>query len=437
MGEAPRDEAACRAEVAALTALAHAMLDHAPYAAAEIKPWLRHAADGRDPHGVEDLFRDLRRRWLRAAHDAANAHQRSPRAEETTRLPSGAPLEFGYERELDPAQLERRAAAFLPAPNDYDARHLVFSSGQSALLALLLTAGGEARHRPLRVAHVGSYFETGELLKLFGAEIVTAGDGEPAIGRCDLAILEPVYLKERFACLDPVRLRSALAQSGCPPLIAVDTTLSHRCFSIDRLTELVPHGCTVVRISSLLKLDQAGFELANAGLLSIYASRADGRLDGLATRLETARGITGTSLDFAGACALDVPWLFDGAASDAYAAAVFANNARLAGALAGGSGWAVTHPAFDCPQQKWAVAPYVVVRLRDPSRSFDVAAAIERETERGGLAFWRGGSFGFRTHRFDVVEPAGEEPFLRFAMGASDVSRDEAIALVATMLSTV
>lgn len=69
-----------------------------------------------------------------------------------------------------------------------------------------------------------------------------------------------------------------------------------------------------------------------------------------------------------------------------------------------------------------AVAPFCLVHLK----SGDIAAYRTLETRIGeavaerGLLFDRGGSFGFRGHRYEVVEPTPDRgaPFLRIAMGA-------------------
>ena len=50
-----------------------------------------------------------------------------------------------------------------------------------------------------------------------------------------------------------------------------------------------------------------------------------------------------------------------------------------------------------------------------------LADRLDREAEARGLLIERGGSFGFRGHRYEVIEPeTGEPPFLRVALGARD-----------------
>lgn len=83
-------------------------------------------------------------------------------------------------------------------------------------------------------------------------------------------------------------------------------------------------------------------------------------------------------------------------------------------------------------------APYCAFRL---ARGADVGALkafadrLERQAKARGLLFERGGSFGFRGHRYDVIEPETDEPpFLRVAMGArDDRSCHGVIALIAEL----
>lgn len=423
-------------EMRALADIARSLASHAPFAADEMTQWgtgadaEAAAADGR---ACEAAATELRRLWLRLSHDAAHAHFRSPCSDDATHLPSGAPVEFGYERELDPQRLEARAARFAPAPDGWTGRHLLLSSGQAALSAVLTAASADLDGRPLRVAHCGGYFETVELLRLTGAKIVATEVGDAGTAEADLAILEPVYLRERFACLDPVRLAASFRTHGYPRLVLIDATLSHSRFPPSALTAALPRDadCTVMRMSSLLKLDQAGLELAAAGLLSVFGHGP--AAETMAERLGKIRATVGAGLAFADMCALDVPFVFDAAFARRYSDAVFAHNARLALALREESAFEAVHPALDCDGSPWAVAPYVVLRPKEGGA--DACRALAEElaatAEAAGIALRQGGSFGFRTHRFDVVEPEGEPAFLRVAMGASDVCLEDAITLVA------
>jgi len=75
----------------------------------------------------------------------------------------------------------------------------------------------------------------------------------------------------------------------------------------------------------------------------------------------------------------------------------------------------VSHPALTA-----GGAPYCAFQLRDASPAdYDALdAEIADEARRRNLLLARGGSFGFRGHRYEIVKPeTGEPPFLRVALG--------------------
>ena len=130
---------------------------------------------------------------------------------------------------------------------------------------------------------------------------------------------------------------------------------------------------------------------------------------------------TGLTLDELSA--LSAPWFLDRAYVDAYTTAIFANNRLLAQSI--GSESAVfgphCHPSRSTPG---AAAPFCALQLCEasPARYRRLAEIVERQSEQRGLLLTKGGSFGFRGHRFELIEPApGQgDPFLRIAMGWRD-----------------
>jgi hypothetical protein len=117
--------------------------------------------------------------------------------------------------------------------------------------------------------------------------------------------------------------------------------------------------------------------------------------------------------------ALEAPWFLDRNHADKYQAAVFANNALLANALANEKTIfeTVAHPILDCG---CGVAPFCVLSLKDKSRQANarLEQSIKEYSRRRQILFEQGGSFGFRGHRFEVMQPDDETaPFLRVAIG--------------------
>lgn len=358
---------------------------------------------------AEAFARSLRALWLDAAARDASSVYRSPTAHETQRIGRNHDA-FGYERDLQPETLERRCAGFFPPPPaGWRQDHILFSSGQAAMTTALMSLGRhiETEKAVLRIAHRGAYFETRDLIRSlpFATEATFAQTA-------DIVVAEPVSCDGQFHQIDTSKLLSA-----APNAVIFDTTLLGRNDRVDAyLAALQPGGKQVVlRVTSCLKLFQGGFELANAGLLSIYT--AHGSVHGLGDKLRRMRTLTGSGLHLVDTIALEAPWVFDAGYTDAYAAAIFDNNARLAQAVhrTNTRFEPVTHPSFG-----GGAAPYCVFRLRDasPDRYDALDREIAAEASRRKLNFVRGGSFGFRAHRYEVVKPeTGEPSFLRIALG--------------------
>jgi hypothetical protein len=98
---------------------------------------------------------------------------------------------------------------------------------------------------------------------------------------------------------------------------------------------------------------------------------------------------------------------------------VFAHNRRLAEAVARANPRfaEASHPSLLQPD---ADAPYCAFRLqtKDPAAYDGLETRIKEEAQRRRIRFEKGGSFGFRGHRYEAVKPEDGEPFLRVAMGA-------------------
>jgi hypothetical protein len=317
--------------------------------------------------------------------------------------------------------------------------------GQGAINCLLLALAprGANPANPPRVRHLGGYFETEELLAMMNShgmirELPMEGDDH-----ADVLILEPVYF-DRDANVHRLDMTAALKRhcataEGCPSLVIVDSTLVGPCFDLD---PLLPQQLTcseaghlLVRMSSGLKLDQAGLELANVGLASLY--RREGQIFALdpAEKLKKARTLTGAGLGFDALGALQAPWFLDREHARGYAEAVFESNALLARRLADVEGLfsQVSHPSLG--SDSGAAAPFVLIQLEDdrPENYKKLEEVIAREAKARKLRFDKGGSFGFRGHRYEAILPqAGEiTPFLRVALGARQGwSRDGIIELL-------
>ena len=390
---------------------------------------------------LDDLATGLRKICLQIANLHAISVYCSPPDHETPQTSEEHPLDFGYERDIHPVELEKRAAASALSARGWSARHLLFSSGQSALQAILVVARRlVASDKSCSLLHFGSYFETEELITLLaGAGLFNPCQRQGArveARGADIVIYEPIHStpEGQVKAIDQrQRLKNACGLYA-PKAIICDSTLCRQRFGYRELLEdvlgLDPAPLVIV-FRSGLKLDQAGLELANVGIVTIFgkvAAKKDAA-GAFATELRQIRTLTGSGLRFEDINALSVPW-FLGPKSDGYADRVFANNARVAEHVETRSGLVLSHPGRKDPEK---VAPFSFLQMpgKRGAAYRQLEDIIDDEARRRGILLQRGGSFGFRGHRFQAIVPERGSPFIRLAIGSrNDASRDKIIEML-------
>jgi hypothetical protein len=321
-------------------------------------------------------------------------------------------VSFGYEREIDVSVLERRTEGSATAEAGWSTDTVLFRSGQAALACILqfaITHWG--RDGALSVVHAGSYFETASLLKAWPQRVLLQLPKPSASVPTDLVLAEPVWCDGLFACTDrpPAASRALI----------LDTTLSGPDYDLGPV--LRETQCPIViAYRSGLKIDQAGLELANVGIVQVHRR---GDVATISNGLREIRGLVGAGLTLDEMSALSAPWFMEGAYARRYVRAIMAHNRALAQAIGKES------PVFAAPCHPslcddGGEAPFCALVLRKPSIEAYRALEkhIEHECRRRGLVMTKGGSFGFRGHRFELIEPApGQgQPFLRVALGWRD-----------------
>jgi hypothetical protein len=392
---------------AELLGIASSMEGAVPQLAERLGLWRDFLAKGTkaavSPLASEDILeqatRAIRHIWLQAAASSTSKSYRSPTEDERTVTPAGRFHDFGYERDLQPDALERRCEKFFAVPpSGWPQDHVLFSSGQAAMTAVL-TLLCSRQDGALTLRHAGCYFETVNLLALFAGRFKSVS-GQDA----DVVVAEPVSCDgANFGTVSLAQLATH-ASSGPTQSIVVDSTLAGLDDGLNDLLSNFPPDREVFRVHSGLKLFQAGLELADVGIVSVYgASSRDA--------LRRIRTLQGAGLRFADVAALELPLFLDPGATRRHEDAVFAHNRALAHAARG-------NPAFDV-SYPWDTrrAPFVTINLRDASACENLDERIYDEARTRGLVFDKGGSFGFRGHRFETVWPEGGPPFLRVAMG--------------------
>jgi hypothetical protein len=279
----------------------------------------RHLGGGNDwlaqERQLDSAAMTLRRTWLGVAHRPGDATLKSPQAGYIAHVACGSDVSFGYERDIDVALLEQRKG-YLQAPAGWNADLVLFRSGQAALACLIHFAAARwGKTGPLTVTHGGAYFETASLLASWPQRMIRQLDRAES---ADIVIAEPVWCDGEFGC--------GRSLPSARHALILDITMAGPSYDLARHLGDCP---LVIAYSSGLKLDQAGLELANAGIVRVL-SRDD---TAAGDELRQLRGLTGAGLTLDELSALSAPWFMDRAYADRYTAAIFANNRALAQAI--------------------------------------------------------------------------------------------------------
>jgi len=390
---------------------------------------------------LTSLTGELRRLWLAAASARSESTTPAPETRAMSRpLRPSSNLYLVHSRDSDraPNVLERRCPE-MPAASEWAADHIVFSSAQGALASVLYWAIGQGFWNAAQAPHLtfaGSNLDTQALLDGINAAGLTWGraknvgalskDAGPA---SRVILIEPAFCDESANVMSIAAFHKTWRKTLAiePTLIILDTTLTGPLFPIGELLESLEETSApiVVNLRSGAELDQAGLELANVGIASIFRHKStNAKTHDFSACLRKTRATVGAALTADHAAALEVPWFLDRDYFRRYSLAVFDNNARLADDLAGGGRLFanVLHPQFARSRCRWAQAPYTLLKLHEPSP--ENYAFLERviafESRRRGIFFDHGKGFGYRGHRFQAITPAPGRgaPFLRVAMGA-------------------
>ena len=436
----------CERERLQLSELGAKAVSHVPRAQLTFKNWLNAVARLNEAActtfsaeaALASLTTEFRRLWLTVAHEASDL-------EAKLTSPGNTQTHFRDDGETEPIALENRCTANAQKPIGWCSEHVLFSSAQGALASILLWAQEESFWCVDQSAHLtfaGASCETKDLLDVLrttGLSWSEPGKTDPVIEGTSrpsrVILIEPVFFDEGVNVFNIAefqrvwRNHCAASHTSAPILIVLDTTLLGAQFPLEELLEglVGSKAPTLITVRSGMRLDQAGLELANVGIVSVYRPESEiAHTKQIADRLRTIRSSTGVGLTLDETAALDAPWFLDRDHAKHYAKAVFQNNALLAAALSNSHQLfrQVLYPNFADASSLWAKAPYSVLRLREPSaENYDtLARIIAYECAHRNLLFDRGGGFGLRGHRYDIITPATEacEPFLRIAMGARD-----------------
>jgi len=420
---------------------------------------------------LEDLALQFRSIWMKIAFEHTGHHLKSPLKGDDVIFPLGQKSEMNYERIVMPTAIERRFKTYTPRTKGWAPAHLLFRSGMGAIVSLFQNLRPHffsEDHEQIIVDFFGGYFETQRAFDLFSSPLITfrrhetGNDLLDAVDKGDghVLFIEPVSYDWDMEVLDLKRLVASLNKRTRPPeMIVIDTTIVGHTFPMQSFLNALPDPAppVVVQISSGLKLDQEGLELSNAGLFTLFCkddSKAAETVQRFLKRLSGNRKINGTNLSSFEIAALDAPWFMNRKRFVEHSQAIFRNNEKLARALSpvvasvGGIFERVSHPSLsDAADLPWAVAPFVVFHFRE---AFDhdqthvrITETLLKHSSRDGLSFFGTGmSFGFRSHRFEIIKPetilhpkGTAKGLLKVAMGSRNGPMASAVTELLTNLA--
>jgi len=420
---------------------------------------------------LERFSLELRAIWLQIAHEHTDQHLKSPLKGQKMTLPLGQSFDLTYERLMLPTAIEARCKRYRPAIPGWAAGHLLFRNGMAAITSLLQCIRPYffgRNHPPIAVDFFGGYFETQRTFDMLSSPLMTfqrypkSDDFLDAVevNEADVLFVEPVSYDWDMEVLELDRLYSALRKrQSQPKMIVVDTTIVGHTFPLHEFLKALPGDPppVVVQISSGLKLDQEGLELSNAGILSIYGHETAVKtfpVNRLLSKLSGSRKINGAGLSAYETALLDTPWFLNPKRFADHSNAVFQNNKTLAVTLSAiieasdGIFEKVSHPSLSAASHlPWAAAPFVVFHFRE---AFDHESTHARVTEtllkhssRDGIGFFGTGmSFGFRSHRFEIIKPekilhpkGTAKGLLKVAMGSRNGPMASAVTELLTNLA--
>jgi hypothetical protein len=387
-----------------------------------------------DEAELDRLSLEMRTIWMQIAHDHTGHHLKSPLVDETVILPLGQTHNLQYERLFMPRALERRCKSYRPQIRGWASSHLLFRSGMAAISSIIQNIQAfffSHGQRKIMVDFFGGYFETQRVFDLHGSSLLTfrrhaaGSDLYDAVAQSDGDVLffEPVSYDWDMEVVDlDILIASIGKRRRALDMIVVDTTIVGDRFPMQKFLSALPRDAApiIAHISSGLKLDQEGLELANVGIVTLYCRQVDpiaNTAEKFFRQLSGHRKVNGTGLSTYEAAALDVPWFLNINRFSEHCRAVFENNIRLAHALVptiqsnDGIFERVSHPGLSSSAHlSWAVAPFVAIHFKERFDHEDthqrVLAILLENAAIDGINFLGGGmSFGFRGHRFEIIMP--------------------------------
>lgn len=427
----------------------------APWAAKLEK--LSQAVDLESLKGERALWQfsmEFRKIWLGAVQDHTVKSLKSPAHFHSPRRMDGEKYSFPYDRWGKPKPFEADYGKSLEIADGWHGTHFFFGNAMAALTTFMMQFKKMTAKKKVSLLGHQGYFEFHDLLRLmcgpdFAAHLSAHLDGfyqRIAESEGDVILIEPVYATNDLSVFDEQAFFNAWHKrtNKAETIVLIDTSLVGDRFDfkafMERFGDHPP--VMVAQFFSAIKLHQIGLEFASFGVLSLFMAETSKYFDHrkvFENSIKVIRRTLGNGATYDEYSAVEFPLLSGPEILKRHCDQVFQNNANLAKRLEEVAGLGlikqVIHPALGKMADKpHAVSPYVVFLLSEGSKK-DVTflkRVMEKQSQKSGILFQSGSSFGFRFHRFEVNDYHDEkEPSFRIAMGSfNGPSVDKIIRLI-------
>ncbi|NVK17199.1 MAG: hypothetical protein HWE30_00740 [Methylocystaceae bacterium] len=386
---------------------------------------------------------EFRKIWLTAVQDHTVKSLKSPAHFHSPRRMGGEKYSFPYDRWGRPKSFEEGYGESLELAEGWQGTHFFFGNAMAALTTFMMQFKQMSAKKKVSLLGHQGYFEFHDLLRLmcgpdFSAHLSAHLDGfyqRIAQGEGDLILIEPVYANNDLSVFDEQSFFAAWDKrtNKGETIVLIDTSLVGDRFDLktfmERFGDYSP--AMVVQFLSAIKLHQIGLEFSSFGILSIFMAENSKYFSHRAAfegSIKMIRRTMGNGATYDEYSAVEFPLLSGASILERHCDQVFENNANLAKRLEEVAGLGlikrVNHPVLGTmTDRSHAVAPYVVLLLSEGSKA-DVTflkRVLEKQSQKRGMLFQSGSSFGFRFHRFEVNDYHEEkEPSFRIAMGSFD-----------------
>ena len=372
---------------------------------------------------LEEIYLKIQSEWTQKNYSFLNKFSKTPRQEQINNIQTinGLNIPYSYERCFLPEKFEHNLMEKL---DFFESRVLLYSSGMSAILAVVLFLNTILKNKDNIVCYFfGGYFETIKLFANFSS-IHYVNSLEENIEIMDVIYIEPIKYDLSMEVVNIKHVVDTLKRrkSKKPLFVIFDTTLHGNSFKIRTFLEYITNidQIIVINLRSLLKLHQEGLGFAHAGVLELFTSvKVKAILERFYEILKTNRWVCSLSPTPATVSLLD----FKGFSKDLdYCMRILENNMLFYNQIKKYSGKGliekIIFPSGSTNEICTVEAPFVFVTIKNPSIE-RLQLVVNFLISNSKEIIYNRQSFGFRNTSIDYFITSDIDPkyIIKIAIG--------------------